>query len=138
MVPLPGPEQREFIIKKTLGKDLHYKLSKSEMKELIELTDGYSASDINNLVNIPPVTFSHFKEALANVKPSYTKNSLKKLTEWDDTFGSKMNVQKLSFQKSQEQVCEQNTDNVKEKENKNERSPVQKQENKSFWGSLFS
>jgi len=128
-----------------LGKDLKFRLNKSEVKELIELTNGYSASDISNLVSdaamgpvrelgmqaleekeIPPVTFKHFKESLASVKPSYSVNTLKRLNEWDENFGSKINVPKLNSQKSLD----------KEKD-PDEMVSSYKQENKGFLQSFF-
>lgn len=49
-VPLPDKEARGVMFKKELGTDIPHSLNDSDFKLLAEITDGYSGSDITNVV----------------------------------------------------------------------------------------
>ena len=117
LVNKPDNKQRGYLIKKILyasNNKLNVKISDKQLNEIIELTQGYSASDIKNLVNdaamgpirdvgmdilnkknnIPPITIKHFKQSLQNIKPSTTKQAQLKFEKWDNQFGTKLMVKK--------------------------------------------
>ncbi|KAL9267637.1 ATPase family AAA domain-containing protein [Drosera capensis] len=93
-------EARAWIIQNLLEKDGLFKLSMEDINEICELTEGYSGSDMKNLVkdasmgplrdvlrqgieitkinkeDIRPVTLQDFKESLQEVRPSVSANEL--------------------------------------------------------------
>ena len=125
LVNKPDNQQRGYLIKKILFNNknnknkLNVKINENEINHIIQLTQGYSASDIKNLVNdaamgpirdigmdiintknIPPITIKHFKNALENIKPSTTKQAQLKFQQWNQQFGTKLKVNKNTFNKN--------------------------------------
>ena len=107
-IPLPEGETRLAQFQKLLSHQKHT-LSPDDFNELIELTDGYSGSDITSLAkdaamgplrelgddllfmdreNIRPMGLVDFKNSLVYIKPSVSKEGLEKYEEWADKFGS--------------------------------------------------
>lgn len=83
-------------------------MSEEEINELVEITKGYSGSDLKQLSteaammplreitdvqncdisNIRPLNMKDFKEALMNVRASVRQADLSKFMEWNDKYGS--------------------------------------------------
>ncbi|KAL7615213.1 hypothetical protein Lser_V15G07856 [Lactuca serriola] len=111
-IPLPSAEARAWIIRNLLNKDGLFKLSKKDIDTICKLTDGYSGSDMTNLVkdasmgpirevlkqgaeitnlkmeDMRSVTLKDFKDALKEVRPSVSRNELRIYEEWNNQFGS--------------------------------------------------
>ncbi|KAL4653117.1 hypothetical protein ACB092_01G279300 [Castanea dentata] len=111
-IPLPSSEARAWIIRNLLDKDGLFKLSKEEIETICNLTEGYSGSDMKNLVkdasmgplrealrqgieitklekeDMRPVTLQDFENALQEVRPSVSLNELGTYDEWNKQFGS--------------------------------------------------
>ena len=107
-IPLPEDETRLVQIKKLLAHQKHT-LTDKDFITLIELTRGYSGSDITSLAkdaamgplrelgdqllhtereNIRPIELKDFKNSLEYIKPSVSKEGLEKYEEWASQFGS--------------------------------------------------
>lgn len=107
-IPLPEDTTREAHFKKLLEHTRH-SLTDEDMKTLVELTDGYSGSDITSLakdaaiwpirevgskmlllkeLEIRPISLEDFKRSMKNIRPSVNKEGLKKFEEWAREFGS--------------------------------------------------
>jgi len=100
-VPLPDEEGRTSIVTKLLATQKH-SLSQRDLRTLVQLTDGYSASDLNALcteasmgpvreipdimsvssANMPPIALRHFEEALKHMKPSVSREKRKQYESW--------------------------------------------------------
>eukprot|EP00268_Persea_americana_P066549 TRINITY_DN9075_c0_g1_i1.p1 TRINITY_DN9075_c0_g1~~TRINITY_DN9075_c0_g1_i1.p1 ORF type:complete len:692 (-),score=150.83 TRINITY_DN9075_c0_g1_i1:240-2315(-) len=111
-IPLPSSEARAGIIHNLLKKDGLFKLSKEDTDTICNLTEGYSGSDMKNLVkdasmgplrealrqgieitklrkeDLRPVTLQDFEDALQEVRPSVSVNELGTYEEWNKQFGS--------------------------------------------------
>ncbi|KAK7271116.1 hypothetical protein RJT34_26753 [Clitoria ternatea] len=111
-IPLPSSEARAWIVRNLLEKDGLFKLSTEEMDIICNLTDGYSGSDMKNLVkdasmgplrealrqgieittlkkeDMRPVTLQDFENALQEVRPSVSPNELGTYDQWNKQFGS--------------------------------------------------
>ncbi|KAF5746934.1 fidgetin-like protein 1 [Tripterygium wilfordii] len=111
-IPLPSFEARAWIIHNLLEKDGLFKLSKEEIDTICKWTEGYSGSDMKNLVkdasmgplrealkqgieitklekeDMRPVTLQDFKHALQEVRPSVSLNELVTYEDWNKQFGS--------------------------------------------------
>ncbi|XP_042496759.1 ATPase family AAA domain-containing protein FIGL1 [Macadamia integrifolia] len=111
-IPLPSSEARAWIIKNLLKKDGLFNLSEEDIEAICKLTEGYSGSDMKNLVkdasmgplrealrqgveitklkkeDMRPVTLLDFKNALPEVRPSVSLNELGIYEEWNRQFGS--------------------------------------------------
>ncbi|KAK6928523.1 ATPase, AAA-type, core [Dillenia turbinata] len=111
-IPLPSSEARAWIIQNLLEKDGLFKLSKEDINAICTLTEGYSGSDMKNLVkdasmgplrealrqgieitklqkeDMRPVTLQDFETALQEVRPSVSLNELGTYEEWNRQFGS--------------------------------------------------
>nr|KAJ0222104.1 hypothetical protein LSAT_V11C200084740 [Lactuca sativa] len=111
-ITLPSAEARAWIIRTLLNKDGLFKLSKKDIDTICKLTDGYSGSDMTNLVkdasmgpirevlkqggeitnlkmeDMRSVTLKDFKDALKEVRPSVSWNELRIYEEWNNQFGS--------------------------------------------------
>ncbi|KAL7615214.1 hypothetical protein Lser_V15G07857 [Lactuca serriola] len=111
-IPLPSAEARVWIVRNLLNKDGFFKLSAEDIDTISKLTDGYSGSDMTNLVkdasmgpireileqgaeitnlkmeDMRSVTLQDFKDALQEVRPSVSQNELGKYEEWNNQFGS--------------------------------------------------
>ncbi|CAH2045256.1 unnamed protein product [Thlaspi arvense] len=111
-IPLPSSEARAWIIRNLLQKDGLFTLSEDDMKIICNLTEGYSGSDMKNLVkdatmgplrealkrgiditnltkdDMGLVTLQDFKDALQEVRPSVSQNELGIYDNWNNQFGS--------------------------------------------------
>ncbi|KAM3364093.1 ATPase family AAA domain-containing protein FIGL1 [Capsicum galapagoense] len=111
-VPLPSSEARAWIVKSLLEKDGLFKLSDEDIVSICKFTDGYSGSDMKNLVkdasmgplrealrhgieitklkkeDMRPVTLQDFESALQEVRPSVSLNELGAYEDWNKQFGS--------------------------------------------------
>ncbi|CAN8253749.1 unnamed protein product [Cochlearia groenlandica] len=111
-IPLPSSEARAWIIQNLLKKDGLFTLSEDDMKTICNLTEGYSGSDMKNLVkdatmgplreafkrgieitnltkdDMRLVTLQDFKDALQEVRPSVSQNELGIYENWNNQFGS--------------------------------------------------
>ncbi|KDP46288.1 hypothetical protein JCGZ_10128 [Jatropha curcas] len=111
-IPLPSSEARAWIVRNLLEKDGLFKLSKEEIDTICNLTEGYSGSDMKNLVkdasmgplrealkqgieitklkkeDMRPVTLQDFEKALQEVRPSVSLSELGTYDEWNKQFGS--------------------------------------------------
>ncbi|CAK8533103.1 unnamed protein product [Lathyrus sativus] len=111
-IPLPSPEARGSIARSLLEKDGLLNLSDKEMEIICNITDGYSGSDMTNLVkdaslgpfreamrqgiditklkkeDMRPITLQDFKNSLNEVRPSVSPNELGTYEEWNKKFGS--------------------------------------------------
>ncbi|GJT65167.1 ATPase family AAA domain-containing protein FIGL1 [Tanacetum coccineum] len=104
-IPLPCAEN-------LLKKDKLFKLSSEDLDVISKLTEGYSGSDMKNLVrdasmgplrealtqgieitklkkeDMRPITLQDFRDSLQEVRPSVSLNELGAYEDWDDQFGS--------------------------------------------------
>lgn len=111
-IPLPSSEARAWIVRNLLVKDGLFKLSDEDTANICKLTEGYSGSDMKNLVKdacmgplrealqqgieitnlkkeeMRPVTLKDFENALQEVRPSVSLNELDTYEEWNRQFGS--------------------------------------------------
>ncbi|KAK7316058.1 hypothetical protein VNO77_34727 [Canavalia gladiata] len=111
-IPLPSSEARAWIVRKLLEKDGLFKLSYEEIDIICNLTEGYSGSDMKNLVkdasmgplrdalrqgieitmlkkeDMRSVTLQDFENALQEVRPSVSPNELGTYDQWNKQFGS--------------------------------------------------
>ncbi|XP_019438661.1 PREDICTED: fidgetin-like protein 1 [Lupinus angustifolius] len=111
-IPLPSSEARAWIARNLLEKDGLFKLSNEEIDIICNLTEGYSGSDMKNLVkdasmgplrealkqgieitklkkeDMRPVTLKDFENALQEVRPSVSPHELGTYDEWNKQFGS--------------------------------------------------
>ncbi|XP_073127339.1 ATPase family AAA domain-containing protein FIGL1 [Henckelia pumila] len=111
-IPLPTTEARAWIIKNLLEKDKLFNLLKEEIDTICKLTEGYSGSDMKNLVkdasmgplrealregieitnlkkeDMRPVNLLDFEKALQEVRPSVSLNELGTYEKWNMQFGS--------------------------------------------------
>ncbi|KAK6267160.1 hypothetical protein QUC31_017997 [Theobroma cacao] len=105
-------EARAWIVRNLLEKDGLFKLSEEDIGAICKLTEGYSGSDMKNLVkdasmgplrealrqgieitklkkeDMRPVTLQDFENALQEVRPSVSLNELGTYEEWNKQFGS--------------------------------------------------
>ncbi|PUZ67005.1 hypothetical protein GQ55_3G395600 [Panicum hallii var. hallii] len=111
-IPLPSSEARAWIIRNLLEKDGLFMLSEEETSEICKLTEGYSGSDMKNLVkdasmgplrealqrgveitklskeDMRSVMLKDFESAMQEVRPSVSSNELGTYEEWNKQFGS--------------------------------------------------
>jgi SpoVK/Ycf46/Vps4 family AAA+-type ATPase len=114
-IPLPSSEARAWIIRNLLEKDGLFKLTEEETNIVCKLTEGYSGSDMKNLVkdasmgplrealqqgvgitklnkeDMRPVMLKDFETALQEVRPSVSSSELGTYEEWNRQFGSLAN-----------------------------------------------
>ncbi|KAL6011062.1 Fidgetin-like protein 1 [Asimina triloba] len=105
-------EARAWIIHNLLEKDGLFKLSKDDVAAICRLTEGYSGSDMKNLVkdasmgplrealrrgteitklrkeDMRLVSLQDFEHALQEVRPSVSENELGSYEDWNKQFGS--------------------------------------------------
>ncbi|XP_062203363.1 ATPase family AAA domain-containing protein FIGL1 isoform X2 [Phragmites australis] len=110
-IPLPS-SARAWIIRNLLEKDGLFMLSEEETSAICKLTEGYSGSDMKNLVkdasmgplrealqrgveitkldkeDMRPVMLKDFENALQEVRPSVSSSELGTYEEWNRQFGS--------------------------------------------------
>ncbi|TVU50426.1 hypothetical protein EJB05_01797 [Eragrostis curvula] len=111
-IPLPSSEARAWIIRNLLEKDGLFMLSEEETSTICKLTEGYSGSDMKNLVkdasmgplrealqrgteitklneeDMRPVMLKDFENALQEVRPSVSSSELGIYEQWNRQFGS--------------------------------------------------
>ncbi|GAB7337382.1 hypothetical protein MBLNU457_g2729t1 [Dothideomycetes sp. NU457] len=108
-IPLPEDHVRKMQLATLLGHQKH-SLSERELKKLVDLTDGYSGSDITALAKdaamgplrslgerlldmspdeIRPIEFADFQRSLINIRPSVSKSGLKEYEDWAREFGER-------------------------------------------------
>ncbi|RHN50629.1 putative microtubule-severing ATPase [Medicago truncatula] len=105
-------EARAWIVRNLLEKDGLFKISNEEMEIICNLTEGYSGSDMKNLVkdasmgplreameqgidimelkkeDMRPVTLQDFKNSLQEIRPSVSPNELGTFEQWNKQFGT--------------------------------------------------
>ncbi|WCJ27473.1 P-loop containing nucleoside triphosphate hydrolases superfamily protein [Euphorbia peplus] len=111
-IPLPSSEARAWIIRNLLQKDGLFKLSEEDIISICNMTEGYSGSDMKNLVkdasmgplrealtqgieitklkkeDMRPVSLQDFEMALQEVRPSVSLSELGTYDVWNKQFGS--------------------------------------------------
>ncbi|XWS40596.1 hypothetical protein CRYUN_Cryun17cG0009300 [Craigia yunnanensis] len=111
-IPLPSSEARACIVRNLLEKNGLFKLSEEDIDAICKLTEGYSGSDMKNLVkdasmgplrealrqgieitklkkeDMRPVTLQDFENALQEVRSSVSLNELGTYEVWNKQFGS--------------------------------------------------
>ncbi|KPM40190.1 putative AAA domain-containing protein [Neonectria ditissima] len=108
-IPLPEPTTRETQLRTLLGQQKH-DLSDDDILQLVELTDGFSGSDITALAKdaamgplrslgeallrmtmdeIRPIGLPDFKASLNTIRPSVSKSGLKEYEDWAKEFGER-------------------------------------------------
>ncbi|KAI9787702.1 MAG: hypothetical protein M1839_000233 [Geoglossum umbratile] len=108
-IPLPEGSTRAAQLQNLLGHQKH-ELSTEDIERLVDMTDGFSGSDITALAKdaamgplrslgeallhmsmdqIRPIQFQDFEASLANIRPSVSKQGLKEFEEWAKEFGER-------------------------------------------------
>ncbi|KAJ3499767.1 hypothetical protein NLG97_g59 [Lecanicillium saksenae] len=108
-IPLPEPATRETQLRTLLGQQKH-SLSPSDVQTLVNLTDGFSGSDITALAKdaamgplrslgeallhmtmdeIRPIGLVDFEASLRTIRPSVSKSGLKEYEDWAQEFGER-------------------------------------------------
>ncbi|MCO5591953.1 hypothetical protein L7F22_045946 [Adiantum nelumboides] len=111
-IPLPAAEARAWIVRNLLKKDGLFTLSEEDISKICAGTEGYSGSDMSNLVKeasmgplrellmqgtdinklrkeeMRPVMLKDFQDALLHVKPSVSQSELGNYEDWNRQFGS--------------------------------------------------
>ena len=113
-VPLPDEQARRDMIvgNLTINGGVEYQLSEDDISQVIGQTEGYSGSDMFNLVreaamgplmdtmqameagsigendSLRPIVLRDFMDALSRARKSVSGEDLKALEEWNDKFGS--------------------------------------------------
>ncbi|KAG0641185.1 P-loop containing nucleoside triphosphate hydrolase protein [Tuber brumale] len=109
-IPLPEDETRKKHLQNLLGRQKHH-LSAEDIERLIELTHGFSGSDITALAkdaamgplrslgeellqmqmdDIRPITFEDFEASLKSIRPSVSKEGLQAFEDWATRFGERV------------------------------------------------
>ncbi|ELP88498.1 hypothetical protein EIN_344380 [Entamoeba invadens IP1] len=110
-IPLPDLEARNVLVK-TLLKKVNNKMTDEEISKIGNLTDGYSGSDMKELVRdaafgpirelnsnnlniidvktseVRPVEVKDFLESLKSIRPSVSQDDLLLYVDWNNKFGS--------------------------------------------------
>ncbi|KAH9536035.1 hypothetical protein CY35_17G085000 [Sphagnum magellanicum] len=111
-IPLPSSAARAWIVRNLLGKDGLLSLTDAEIESICTSTDGYSASDMKNLVKeasmgplrealmqgreigniskdeMRPISVQDFMTALQQVRPSVSESEVGLYEDWNCQFGS--------------------------------------------------
>jgi spastin len=109
-IPLPDADTRKTLLHKLLAVGAAYALPSPDIHRIASNTDGYSCSDLHALCQeaamlpirelgpraidtiqahqIRPLTYSDFRLAMRVVRPSVSKDQLKKFEAWNEEFGS--------------------------------------------------
>ncbi|TVY62736.1 Protein SAP1 [Lachnellula suecica] len=108
-IPLPEDQTRAVQLRTLIGHQKH-SLNEDDIQKLVELTDGFSGSDITALAKdaamgplrslgeallhmsmdqIRPIQFVDFEASLVNIRPSVSKQGLKEFEDWAREFGER-------------------------------------------------
>ncbi|CAM6128927.1 unnamed protein product [Calypogeia fissa] len=111
-IPLPSSAARSWIVRNLLGKDGLLSLSDEEIDAICTCTDGYSGSDMKNLVkeasmgplrealmngkhindikndDMRPISLQDFMSALQQVRSSVSQDELGMYEDWNKQYGS--------------------------------------------------
>lgn len=108
-IPLPEDHVRELQLRTLLSHQKH-SLKDEDLDRLVELTDGFSGSDITALAKdaamgplrslgerllhmtmdeIRPIQFQDFRASLSTIRPSVSKQGLKEFEGWAREFGER-------------------------------------------------
>ncbi|KAL8941216.1 MAG: hypothetical protein Q9216_002393 [Gyalolechia sp. 2 TL-2023] len=108
-IPLPESHVRESQLRTLLSHQKH-SLKQTDIQVLVELTDGYSGSDITALAKdaamgplrslgeallhmsmdeIRPIQFADFEASLINIRPSVGKEGLQEFDDWAKEYGER-------------------------------------------------
>ncbi|KAI1130187.1 P-loop containing nucleoside triphosphate hydrolase protein [Nemania abortiva] len=108
-IPLPEPETRATQLKTLLGQQKH-NLTDVDILDLVDLTDGFSGSDITALAKdaamgplrslgeallhmtmdqIRPIELGDFRASLRTIRPSVDREGLKEYEDWAKQFGER-------------------------------------------------
>lgn len=108
-IPLPESHVRESQLRTLLSHQKH-SLNQVDIQVLVELTDGYSGSDITALAKdaamgplrslgeallymsmdeIRPIQFADFEASLVNIRPSVGKEGLQEFDDWAKEYGER-------------------------------------------------
>ncbi|MCJ1461858.1 hypothetical protein MMC07_000457 [Pseudocyphellaria aurata] len=108
-IPLPEGHVRATQLGTLLGHQKH-SLNRKDIQVLVELTDGFSGSDITALAKdaamgplrslgeallymsmdeIRPIQFEDFEASLINIRPSVSKQGLQQFEDWAKEFGER-------------------------------------------------
>ncbi|RYP49007.1 hypothetical protein DL768_005198 [Monosporascus sp. mg162] len=108
-IPLPEPDTRASQLRTLLSQQKH-SLTDTDIAELVELTEGFSGSDITALAkdaamgplrslgeallqmtmdDIRPMELGDFKISLRNIRPSVSKEGLLEYEKWARQFGER-------------------------------------------------
>lgn len=108
-IPLPEDHVRKLQLHTLLGHQKH-NVSDEDLDKLVELTEGFSGSDITALAKdaamgplrslgekllhmtmdeIRPMQFEDFEASLRNIRPSVSKQGLKEYEDWAREFGER-------------------------------------------------
>ncbi|OAA54522.1 aaa family ATPase [Niveomyces insectorum RCEF 264] len=108
-IPLPEAETRAVQLRTLLGQQKH-NLADADLAQLVQLTDGFSGSDITALAKdaamgplrslgeallmtkmdeIRPMELSDFLASLVTIRPSVSKTGLKEYEDWAREFGER-------------------------------------------------
>ncbi|KAI9728372.1 MAG: hypothetical protein M1828_003772 [Chrysothrix sp. TS-e1954] len=108
-IPLPEDHVRESQLRKLMGAQKQA-LTDDDYRDLVELTDGFSGSDVTALAKdaamgplrslgeqllsmtpdqIRPMSIEDFKASLINIRPSVSKQGLKEFEDWAKDFGER-------------------------------------------------
>ncbi|KAI1082655.1 AAA-domain-containing protein [Whalleya microplaca] len=108
-IPLPEAETRSTQLKTLLGQQKH-SLTDTDIAELVDLTDGFSGSDITALAKdaamgplrslgeallhmtmdqIRPIELRDFRASLSLIRPSVSKEGLKEYEDWAKQYGER-------------------------------------------------
>ncbi|KAL7951159.1 P-loop containing nucleoside triphosphate hydrolase protein [Trichoderma barbatum] len=108
-IPLPEPKTRETQLR-TLLRQQNHSLSDEDVEKLVQLTNGFSGSDITALAKdaamgplrslgeallymtkeeIRPMDLSDFELSLKSIRPSVDQKGLREYEEWAEKFGER-------------------------------------------------
>ncbi|KAK0764583.1 hypothetical protein N5P37_002049 [Trichoderma harzianum] len=108
-IPLPEPKTRETQLR-TLLRQQNHSLSDEDVEQLVQLTTGFSGSDITALAKdaamgplrslgeallymtkeqIRPMDLSDFEQSLKSIRPSVDQQGLREYEEWAEKFGER-------------------------------------------------
>ncbi|KAL0480034.1 hypothetical protein AKO1_010919 [Acrasis kona] len=108
-VPLPTDQARHDIIRNLLDKSKsNYSLDQCQIERIIEMTRGFSGSDMSALVNesalgpirdvhdimnidaanVRPIALCDFEAAMQQIRPSVSEKDIGRYLQWNESFGS--------------------------------------------------